>query len=138
MTRHRGFETATQGCAVNRGHDRLGAVLHLVNDLRQPGFFDRFIELGDIGAGNECATVAYQNRSFGIGIGCEALETAGEPLAYGQRKSVDGGIVDGNDGDIAIENVTDYLWHGSSSFLLWPCGDWTTAHGRNARLTQVN
>jgi len=109
MAAHGGLQTTTQRRAMDGGDHGLRQILDVMHHLRQPGLLDGLVEFGDVGARDEGTAIADEYGSLGAGICREAFETRGKAEAHGQRKRIDGRVVDGDDGNVTVQSVADDL-----------------------------
>ncbi len=101
MAAHRQLETAPQGMAVNRGDDRLLALLHYRDICGIEWLLAFALEFGDIGAGDEAASSTDQHDGGGGRIGDGGFECRFERGTQRVAGGVDRRIVDGEQRDIA-------------------------------------
>ena len=102
MADQRDLEAAAQRRAVDRGDDRLGAILDRGLRVGQARAGERLAELGDVGAGDEGAPGADQHDRLDRGIGRRLPHAVAQPVAHLRRQRVDGRRIDGQDGDVAL------------------------------------
>ena len=99
----RGFEPAPERGAVNRGDHRLRRVVEHVDHLEEARGLERLVEFGDVRAGDERATRAGEHDAAHVPVGDRLAHGVADPLPHVPAQGVDGGIVDGDDGD-AVTN----------------------------------
>ena len=88
--------------AVDRGDDRLAALLDDVDDLRQPRVLRRLAELGDVGARKESAAIAANDDGFHSVVGDTSFDRVLESGSHGLAERIDRRIIRGHDKDFAI------------------------------------
>ncbi len=115
VTAQSGFQTTTQSRSVDRGNQRFVAVFKGVDQCRQGGLLHGLAEFTNVGAGNERAPFANQQKRLGLGIflallqGCEQTRT--NSLAEGVYRRV----IHGNNADVAFPVIANDLRHDFSS-----------------------
>jgi hypothetical protein len=100
----RDLEAAAECGAVDRGDDRLGAILDHVYDLRQHRLGKSLgrVELADVRAGEEGLPFRDDHHGLHRRVGIRFLDAAHQPLAHGVAKRVHGRVVRGDDKDVAV------------------------------------
>ena len=103
MTAERYFQPAPRRHAVDGGDDRLGRPFDRRDDIGQGRHAGRplLAELLDVGAAAEHAAGPGDDQGVGTGVVEGGLYLFGEAASHGGAKGVDGGVVDGKDGDVA-------------------------------------
>ncbi len=99
----RDLEAAAERCAVDRGDDRLRAVLDRGLRVRQARARERLAEFGDVGAGDEGAPGADQHDRLDGGIGRRLRMPSRKPVAHLRRQRVHRRRIDRQDGDVALD-----------------------------------
>ena len=122
MTDERGFEAAAERGAVDRGDDRLGRGFDHVEHGVEIGTARRLAEFADVGAGDEGCAIAAQHDRLDAVIGERGFEIILQPLPDVPRQGVDRGVVDDDDGDLAILLHRDgnggFIGHGKAPLNL--------------------
>ena len=121
MAAERELEAAAERRAVQRRDDRLADALDRLDDLDQPGRAARLAELRDVGAGREGAPGAGEHRGLNAGVVPDPLEGLDQPGPDLVLQGIDGRVVDGDDGDLAVMGKIDAridASHVPSRFLI--------------------
>ena len=84
---------------MDRGHHRLRAVVEGVDHFEEAGLLERLVEFGDVGPGDERAPGADEHDRDDRRIGARTAHGVADPQADVPAQGVDGGLVDGDDGD---------------------------------------
>ena len=110
MAGERGFEPAAQRIAVDRGDDRLVALVHHIV-MAAAGRRRRrtLAELPDIGPGDKAAARADQHHRLDRGVGVALVERRDDALRHAGRHRVDRRVIDRDDPDLAILFKADQL-----------------------------
>src|SRR5690606_5261595 len=103
------FQPAAQRRAMQRRHNRLGAVFDLADYIGQPWLLQRLAEFPDIGAGNKGTAFANQQQYLCIAVGFPFLECILQARPYSVAQGVDRWVVDGNNPNLSLTLVTDDL-----------------------------
>ena len=113
MAGERDLEAAAEGGAVDRGDDRLGAILDDVDDLGEHRHLHRLAELGDVGAGEEGLALADDHHRLDRLVAVRLLDRLDQPLAHRMAERVDRRVVRGDDEDVAVAVGRDRAhWEG--------------------------
>ena len=109
MGRQRQLEAAAETGAGDRGNNRLGASLDLVDELTQSriGAARGRAELPDVGAAGEQTSRAGEDDRADVGIEPGALEGLSQPGADGVREAVDRRVREGDDRHAAVQPKVD-------------------------------
>jgi hypothetical protein len=115
MAGERNLEPAAERRPVDRRHDRLGAILDDVDDLRQHRLLERLgrAELADVGAREEGIPFADDHDRLHRLVGIRFLDRLHQPLANGMAERVYGRVVGGDDKDVVMAAGGDRA-HSSS------------------------
>ncbi|MCY1242866.1 hypothetical protein D9M72_558580 [compost metagenome] len=107
MATHRELQPAAHHHAVDRGHHRLLAGLHLRNHVHELGRCRRLgpVELADVGTAAEGPAAPCQHDREHCGIGLGAPDSLGDEAPIGQPEAVDGRVVHGQNGDAVAHFV---------------------------------
>ena len=95
----RGLEAPAERGAVDRGHHRLRRVVERVDHLEETRGLQRLVELGDIRPGDEGPACAGEDDGGHRRVLAHLLHGVADALAHVPAEGVDGGIVDGDDGN---------------------------------------
>ena len=105
MRGQRDLEAAAERRAVQGGDHRLLGVLYPVEHVGKKRRRVRLAEFGDVGAGDEGAAGADQDRRLDLRVGLGLFDAELETLADGLGEGVDRGRVDRDDRDVALDRI---------------------------------
>ena len=116
MAAQRGFQSAAERGAVNRGHDRFGQIFDELHRAEKARRLERLAELGDVRTGNEGAPLADEDGGNRV-VPARLGKTVEQPLPDVLAQRVHGRVVDGDDPDVAVAGVADGPAHLHGVFL---------------------
>ena len=97
----RRLQPSSEGGAVDRGDHRLRGIVEDIDHLEEARGLERLAELGDVRPGDERTPRAGEDDSGHFGIGDRRPHGVAEPFPDVPAEGVDGGVVDGDDGNAA-------------------------------------
>jgi hypothetical protein len=108
MAAERELEPAAHRDLVDRGDHRLRRRVqhrdHLAQMRRRRG--RRRVELADLGAARERVAGANQQYGFDVRVGVRLRQPVGDPLAHTVSERVYRRVLEGDDGDLAVDGVS--------------------------------
>ncbi len=115
------FEAGAEGRAVDRAHDRLGAVLDREeagrqSDVAVPLARGDLAELFDVGPGDERLAAADEHDRLDLGVGSGRRHVRQDAFGDAGAHRVDGRIIHGDYGDVAFFGECHQLAHCRLSF----------------------
>src|SRR5436190_10711267 len=111
MAAHGELKSPAEWRAVDRRDGRLLDVVDQRDDIHQARRLRWLAEFGDIGARNERAARAGDDNCFDARVVARFLEAVVEALPHTMAQRIHGGIVDGDDGDVAVATHADWIAH---------------------------
>ena len=116
------FESAAEGRAVDRTHDRLGTIFdrqecRIEADLAALFARRDFAELLDVGTGDERLAAADEHDRFHRGIGTRRLHVGQNAFRDARAECVDRRIIHGDDRHVALFRECHQVAHGWLFFL---------------------